>query len=359
MPYELERRSEPAAIDAAWMTDALEQAGVARGATITELRLEGLIGTGQMGRNARYSLTWDAPEGRPASVVGKFPTDDPTARATAFDNDNYLKEWHFYTQIQPTVSVRVPTVWVAEFDGAAQSFVFIMEDLRESRQGDQFHGLTADEAALAVEQAVGFHAPRWADDSLIEMFGDSADDTATRLQMIYAMTMEGTIDRLGPDLDDDVIQLVRDFAPLVQRWTYGLGTPWTLAHMDYRPDNFLFAAGPDAPPLVVVDWQTITYGLGSHDIAYMIGGGFEPEQRASVERALVDDYGEQMRAVGIAYDADDCWRDYRLSSLWGVIMSVIATMLAEETERGNRMLTTMLSRHGRHALDVEALALLS
>ena len=66
-----------------------------------------------------------------------------------------------------------------------------------------------------------------------------------------------------------------------------------------------------------------------------------------------------MRAAGIAYDADDCWRDYRLSSLWGVIMSVIATMLAEETERGNRMLTTMLSRHAHHAVDVEALALLT
>ena len=354
-----ELRGDPAAVDAAWMTEALERAGVAGGATVTDLHLEGLIGTGQMGRNARYRLTWDEPDGRPASVVGKFPTDDPTGRATGFDHDTYLKEYRFYTEIQPTVTVRVPIVWFAEFDAPAQSFVFIMEDLCDSQQGDQFRGLTPDEAALGVEQAVGFHAPRWGDDSLIGLLGESSEETAAKLQTLYGATMEGTIKRLGPNLDGDVIELVRDFAPLVERWTHGLGTPWTLAHMDYRPDNFLFAAGPGAPPLVVVDWQTITYGLGSHDLAYMIGGSFEPEQRAAVERALVDDYGDRMRAAGIDYDADSCWRDYRLSSLWGVIMSVIATMLAEETERGNRMLTTMLQRHARHALDVEALALLA
>jgi hypothetical protein len=30
-------RGDPSALDAAWMTDALEEAGVARGATVNEL----------------------------------------------------------------------------------------------------------------------------------------------------------------------------------------------------------------------------------------------------------------------------------------------------------------------------------
>jgi hypothetical protein len=154
-----ELRGDPAAIDAVWMTNALEDAGVARGAKVIELHLDGLIGTGQMGRNARYCLTWDEPDGRPASVVGKFPTDDPTGRATGFNENTYVKEFRFYTEIRPTVSVRTPIVWVAEFDAEARAFVFIMEDLKDSRQGDQFHGLTADEAALAVEQAVGSMPP--------------------------------------------------------------------------------------------------------------------------------------------------------------------------------------------------------
>ena len=357
MRYEV--LGDPNSIDAAWMTVALEDATVARGATVTELRFEGFIGTGQMARNARFSLVWDQPAGRPASVVGKFPSDDPTGRATGFDGGSYRKEWLFYRELRATVGVRTPEVWVAAFDEPASSFVLIMEDLNGSAQGDQFRGLTRDEAALAVEQAVLLHAPRWGDESLAVALGQDRDEGSERLSLIYGATMEGTIERLGPLLDGAAIDLVRAFAPLVQRWARREGTPATLAHMDFRPDNFLFGVEPGAPPLAVVDWQTISYAPGANDVAYMIGGGFEPDQRTEVERDLVADYAARLRAAGIDYGDDACWLDYRLGSLWGVAMSVIATMLAEQTERGDRMLSTMLRRHAAHALDLDALQLLA
>jgi hypothetical protein len=43
---------DPSEIDAEWMTQALEERGVARGARITHLGSAGFIGTGQMSRNA-------------------------------------------------------------------------------------------------------------------------------------------------------------------------------------------------------------------------------------------------------------------------------------------------------------------
>jgi hypothetical protein len=94
------------------------------------------------------------------------------------------------------------------------------------------------------------------------------------------------------------------------------------------------------------------------DLAYMIGGSFVPAERAVVERDLLDDYRTRMRAAGIEYAADTQWRDYRLGSLWGVVMSVIATILAAQTERGDQMLTVMAQRHGRHAIDLDAAGLL-
>ena len=39
-------------------------------------------------------------------------------------------------------------------------------------------------------------------------------------------------------------------------------------------------------------------------------------------------------------------------------MTVIATILAAQTERGDRMLTVMGQRHGRHALELDALGAL-
>ena len=81
--------------------------------------------------------------------------------------------------------------------------------------------------------------------------------------------------------------------------------------------------------------------------------------RAAVERDLVEDYRRQLNAAGVAYGADECWRDYRIGSLWGVVITVIATVAAAQTERGDDMLTAMAQRHGRQALDLDALSLLA
>jgi hypothetical protein len=355
-----EVRDNPAAIDEVWLTDALEEAGVARGAAVKAVEFRGLIGTGQTGSNARFALTWDEPEGRPATVVAKFPSEDPNARAAAFGNGAYLKEWTFYTQVASTVRVRTPKVHVARFDPVGEGFVLLMEDMVGAVQGDQLAGLSADEAALAVEQAVALHAPRWGDAAIGPLL-DGAVGEAERafgLMLYYGATVDGFLARLGDRLDDDVVALVRAFAGSVAQWAGGTGTPRTVVHMDYRPDNFLFGREPGAPPLAVVDWQTVSAGLGVVDLSYMIGGGFEPATRATVERDLLASYRQQLGAAGIDYDADDCWRDYRFGTLWGIVITVIATVVAEATERGDEMFLAMASRHGRHALDLDAMALL-
>lgn len=356
----LDVRSAPEVIDEVWLTEALTPAGVADGAKVTGVEFLGYIGTGQTGRNGRFALSWDQPEGRPATIVAKFPSDDPAARASAFGNGTYLREWTFYTDVAHTVGIRTPTVWAACYDADTPDFVLLMEDIAGSVQGDQLAGLTDDQASLAAAEAVKLHAPRWNETDLASALGMEIDpETAAMVySAMYGMTMTGFLDRLGSRLDDDVVELVRRLAGSVDKWVVGLDTPATVVHMDYRPDNFLFGQTEEAPPLVVVDWQTMAPGPAMNDLAYMIGGGFEPEKRAAVERDLLDDYRQRLGAAGVDYDADTMWRDYRVASLWGVIMTVMATMLAAETERGNDMLTAMAQRHGRQALDLDALALL-
>lgn len=354
-------RGDPATIDGAWLTEALEAAGVARGATVTDVTLDGFIGTGQTGRNARLLLTWDEPDGRPTTLVGKFPSADAAAATAAFENGTYLNEWEFYRDLVHTLDVRTPACHVARYDADAPAFVLLMEDLAGSRQGDQFEGLTVDEAALAVEQAVGLHAPRWGDATLASFAAHrpKGDEAAEALGTIYALLIEPFLARLGPGLDADVIDLVHRLGPRAIDWARGTDTPRTVVHLDFRPDNFMFATAPDAPPLVVVDWQTVNpQGNAMWDLAYLIGGSFEPARRAQVERPLLDDYRGRMAMAGVDYGADALWHDYRLGTLWGVVMSVIATVLAAQTERGDAMLTVMAQRHGRHALDLGALELL-
>ncbi len=356
-----ERRATPDDVDAAWLTDAFERCGVARGATVTDVRFEGYIGTGQTGSNGRFTLSWDQPD-RPASVVAKFPSRDAAAAEAAFAGGTYRKEWNFYVNVAPTVSVRAPRCYAACYDEATHGFVLLLEDLAGSDQGDQLDGLHVDQVATALRQAVALHAPRWGDPSLDLLAGEptlTIAEQQARLQEYYGLTLEPCLARLGHDLDADVIDLARRFAPLVGAWAGGTGTPRTIVHHDFRADNLLFARTAAAPDVVVVDWQTVNPGLAVSDVAYLVSGSFpDPQQRRAVEVDLVEEYRRQLVAAGVDYDAATCWRDYRVGSLWGLIITVIATVVAAQTERGDAMLTAMFSRHGRQALDLDALALL-
>jgi hypothetical protein len=345
------------------MTEALEAAGVARGAVVTDVSFDGFIGTGQMSRNARLTLTWDDPEGRPGTVVGKFPTDDPSTRAHSFANGAYFRECAFYDELAATVDIRTPRCWVVRFDADEPDFVLILEDLAGSVQGDQFRGCSADEISLALGQAVGLHAPRWGDPTLPHTVTFRTEEAEVPreqlLESYYAASMEVCLSRLGPRLDGDEVRIIEGFASRVARWAPGTGTPQTIVHGDFRPDNFLLGRSADAPPIAVVDWQTVGLGLGAADVAYLIGGSLPPEARRTVERSLLEEYRHRLRASGIEYSAEDCWRDYRWGTLHGVLISVLASMMAEQTERGDDMLSLMASRHSRHALEIDAFALLS
>ncbi len=137
-------------------------------------------------------------------MVGKFPSGDANARMSAFTTGTYLTEVSFYCELAPTLGIRIPTCHLAAYNHGKPDFVMIMEDLSNSRQGDQMDGLSVDEAALAVEQAVGLHAPRWGDPTLAA-FGahrPKGDEAVAGLGMVYAMMVEPFLDRLGSGQGD-------------------------------------------------------------------------------------------------------------------------------------------------------------
>jgi hypothetical protein len=360
MGQNLDIRSDPTTIDAPWMNEALRASGIAGSATITKCTFESFVGTGQTGCNARFSLEWDNPVGRPKTVMGKFPSFDETARATGFGGTAYVTEFNFYSRIASTVNVRAPKCYHAALNVEAQQFCLIMEDLSGSEQGDQFVGLTLDEAELAIDQAVLLHAPRWGDPTLPEsgVNPSTLEERSANLAMIYGFLLPAFVDRLGARLEPEILKVIEDAAPVIGSWALGSGTPLTVAHYDFRPDNFMFAREPDAPPLVVVDWQTVNEGLGMVDVAYLIAGSFSPERRREVEKQLIESYRVKLNAAGINYDVDTCWRDYRFGSIWGLIITVLATSMAARTERGDDLFVTMATQYGHLVLDHDALSLL-
>ena len=130
-------------------------------------------------------------------------------------------------------------------------------------------------------------------------------------------------------------------------------------HVDYRLDNLLIDEGARPPRVFVVDWQSVTLGNPLADVAYFLGAGLLPEARRAAEEAIVRSYHRALGQAGVtAYPFARCWDDYRRGTFAGFVVTVIASMMVEQTARGDEMFVVMARRHSRHALDLGADSLL-
>jgi aminoglycoside phosphotransferase (APT) family kinase protein len=122
--------------------------------------------------------------------------------------------------------------------------------------------------------------------------------------------------------------------------------------VDYRLDNMLVDARTSPPLVTVVDWQSVKVGKPLNDVAYFLGAGLVPETRRHFERDIVRAYRDALAKAGIDLEWDRCWDEYRRGTFAGFGVTVIASMIVQQTERGDRMFVTMARRHSQHAIDM-------
>lgn len=340
------------AITPDWLSEVL-------GAPVRSVTTE-MVGTGQMGDSVRLTLDYDGATDRPASLVAKLPALDPTSRATAAAVRSYEIEVSFYRELLPTLPVRAPRCYEARHDPASDDFILLLEDLAPARQGDQLAGCTIDEAHVAVAELPKLHAPRWGDPALesLSWLHRNTDDSAVMTTMLVTGLYDGFRTRYADRLEADVFELCERFIPRLRAYLTARPGAWTVAHGDYRLDNLLFGTDEGGPPVAVVDWQTVAHGPGVADLSYFIGAGLLAADRRAHEDDLVREYHAAMNTAGVDLDWDDCWEQYRRYTFAGLVMAVAASMLVEQTDRGDDMFMAMANRHGRHALDLDAESLL-
>jgi len=335
-----------------------EQASAHFGGT-ARAEMAGFIGTGQMSRNARFTLDWVDGEG-PASVVVKVPSGDDGTRTVSFDHGVYAKECTFYDTIAGLVDITTPEAIGVHLDSERRDFALILEDLSGSVQGDQFREATEAELRLAIGEAAALHAPVWNDNdgAVFDPFREDVEDRVERSREAMPLFQMVVLDRLADGLEPDMHPMLDRFTALTEAWVRARCVPQTLVHGDFRPDNFMLGVEASAPPMAVVDWQTVSLGRGAADVAYLIAGALSPERRRELEADLVEHYRSELARRGVYYDAAECQRDYALGAIHGIVIAVTATAMAERTERGDALFTQMINRHGRHALDLGSFDLL-
>lgn len=316
------------------------------------------VGTGQIGKCVRYTFSFDQQGDLPASVIGKFPSDDENSRQTGVALLNFLREVRFYQELQSRVTIRTPRCYFAEIEGEGPAFFLLLEDLAPAQQGDQLAGCTPEVAKAALAELVGLQAPAWCDESLHQLKwlrdADRLNDVDT--MALYRQTLPGFVERYGPHLQQDEVEIIQRVGEASQTpLNAEFPEVFSLVHVDYRLDNLMIGQKGDGLQVTAVDWQSITLGAPMNDAAYFIGAGLEPEVRKPVEQDLVRGYYDGLVAAGVQnYRWEDCWLGYRRGAFAGFAVTVVASMLVQRTERGDTMFTTMARRHARHAIDLNA-----
>jgi aminoglycoside phosphotransferase (APT) family kinase protein len=325
----------PADITAPWLSSAL-------GTQIADVTVTS-IGTGQSGATYRVTPTYTRPTALPATLIAKVASQDAEVRERVVMG--YRAEVSFYRDVAPTVDIPVPRCFYVDSDGA--DFVLLLDDLAPAVQGNQIAGCSAAQARLAVEALAGLHGSRWCDPALLTYDACTMPkpnaDMARGLGQLAHTAADTTIGELSDRLGPQDCETVRQAAALVEGWLMLQPDRFSLLHGDYRLDNLMYS--PDDRAVVAVDWQTITIGLPARDLAYFLGTSLEPQLRRSHELRLVEAYHRALVGHGVTdYDAESCYRDYRLAMLQASLLTTFGFAFVAATERGDDMVLAMLRR---------------
>jgi hypothetical protein len=349
----------PEGLTPAWLTSVLRKQGWLRQASVTAAVTKP-IGNGLIGLNLRITLSYDREEpGAPATLVAKLAAAGEASRASGAGLGLYERETRFYQNIAPKLGAALPQVLFADISEDKRTFCLLFEDLAPARMGDQLAGCSVADAEAAIDTAADIHAPMWGLDH------DRLFPWLHREQMVslyvghFPPSVEMVKGRYQQLLEPGVIEVAEAFARKIKAYFEQLDGPFTIAHHDYRLDNQLFDARGGKTPCAVLDWQTLMPGPGPLDVSYFNGAGLLPELRREHEQRLARRYHTRLLANGVTgYSWERCWHDYRFTAAHGFIMGVVGAAIATPTERGDKMLSTMINRHSGQVIDLGTLDLI-
>jgi len=346
----------PAEVDAAWLTAVLQGAGV--DAVVGSFSAAN-VGSGQIGESVRFKLAYErGGKTAPASIVGKFPSPDPDSFRTGVMLGNYVREVNFYRDLADSALISTPTCYLSTADEATGEFVLMMEDLAPAEQGDQLQGVSLERARLAVVEAARLHASHWADpaiDDLPWISGTRAAPasavTPELVQGLWAGFRERYAERLLPHWIEVGEALVGRGNPEPP------SGPRCLVHHDYRPDNMMFATAGGGRAFTMLDWQSVSLGVGPTDVAYFLAGALPRDVRRAHEPEMLTLYHRTLTGLGVSgYSEADLARDYARGGYQLFLTAFFASMIVVRTARGDDMFMQMLGSAADHIIDHAALA---
>lgn len=346
------------AVGPEWLTEVLRGADVLSGDAQVVAVSHDTCGTGQLADSYRFEITYDPPGAGPASLVGKFASEDEASREFGRQSGQYRNEIRFYQELANDLTITVPTPVYAALADNETDFVLLMQDLTPARVVDQLEGCSPDEAALVVEQQGALHGSSWGSAKLADT--EWLGGTVTG--------WEGITDGFGQTITDfpeefghgDDVQEAAKLVELADNWKRVLTNAQCLWHNDLRADNVLFDARGGEIPIAVLDWQGVTYGYGVIDLAYFSATSLTTQDRRAHERDLVATYHKSLVAQGVeGYSEEQCWEDYRMLAVHPLQTGVFGLTAVKRSERGDRMWANWIERSAAMTRDLDSFSVLA
>jgi hypothetical protein len=331
-------------LTAAYLTTALRRGGHLADGEVSSVVAGPLgAGIGFVGQLARLKLTYEGDRGAlPDVMVAKFPIDDPMAKYLAQMFGFYRTEAECYRQAASIgLGVPTPAIYLSEVSDDDCGTLILMEDLGDARVGDQVAGANLTDAGAVIDVGAQLHATWWNSPRLTELtwlrplnnpaymgVGDQYVESWPVFAEMFASAPSAALEvgeKLGPQL------------PFAYDWLM-VNRPTTLAHTDFRLDNFFF--GRPGAPVTVIDWQLSVRSVGAFDIGYFIVQSLTTEMRREHGEALVRRWHQGLVERGVSgYSWDEALGDFLDSVMLQMSIPVIgAANLDPANERGKQLL---------------------
>jgi hypothetical protein len=322
-------------LDVTWLAQHLDLVGA------TEVGVSS-VGQGQVANC--YRLTIQHAAGT-SSVIAKVPSRDEVSRSTAALQHLYQREVSFYQHLAPSIATRTPRCYFAERD-ESDNFLLLLEDLSPSAVIDQFVGISLGTARAGLASLAGLHGPTHAKVDLHDAawLRGVSEELRPLYSAVLPVLFDQFIERYGSRIDDELRAIVLGLKDRVALFSdYACQFP-CVTHGDFRTDNLLIDACDGTVPLAVVDWQTVGVGSPLLDVAYFLTTSLTPEDCAREEFELLDYYLAKLHDHGVDIPVEIARQEFSRYTLQPIVMLVAASVIVEQTERGDDMFLAMIHR---------------
>lgn len=227
-------------------------------------------------------------------------------------------EADFFNTVRPLVEIEAPVGYHSAFDLRSGRAIHLLEDLVATKNAtfpEVTTTITRSQADDAVDVLAALHARFMGERDLPGLFPQLQTWPVVYQRMATSMDLERYNQR-GMDKAADVLppslRARRDevWPAIVRASDVHDRLPQTLIHGDVHLANW-YMTGEGRMGLL--DWQCVSRGHWSHDLAYAITAILDTEQRRAWERELLERYCERLRELGaaaISFD-DELWPNYR------------------------------------------------